>query len=375
MTLEVLAAAEGLASIGAEHARRSERERTLAPEAAAALAASPIPSMLVPEALGGGERNPREMVGALDLIGRGDGSTAWCAMVAATSGLISAYVDQGFAREAFAPPGVSGGVYAPMGRADRDGDGFVVSGRWPFASGCKHATTLMGGAIVQGESGPEVRMMVFPAAVAEIHDTWDVTGLRGTGSHDIEVSELNVPAGHSASLSDDHPHHDGPLYAFPPFGLLALGIAGVALGIARGAIDDLVELAAAKRPGGSMRTLAERSSAQASVARAEALVNSAGAYIGQAIEDAEAEADDVGELSPHYRAELRLAATHAARSAADAVDLMYEAAGGTAIYASSPLERRFRDIHTAKAHMMVSPQSLELAGRIRLGLDTDTSQL
>ncbi len=124
-----------------------------------------------------------------------------------------------------------------------------------------------------------------------------------------------------------------------------------------------------------MRTLAERSSAQALVARAEALVNSAGAYIGQAIEDAEAEADDVGELSPHYRAELRLAATHAARSAADAVDLMYEAAGGTAIYASSPLERRFRDIHTAKAHMMVSPQSLELAGRIRLGLDTDTSQL
>lgn len=375
MTPEVLAAAEGLASIGAEHASRSERERTLAPEVAAALAASPIPSMLVPETLGGGERNPREMVAALDLIARGDGSTAWCAMVAATSGLVSAYLEQGFARDAFAPPGVGGGVYAPMGRADRDGGGFRVSGRWPFASGCKHATTLMGGAIVEGESGPEVRTMVFPAASAKIHDTWDVTGLRGTGSHDIEVSELRVPADHSASLSVDRPRHDGPLYAFPPFGLLALGIAGVALGIATGAIDDLVELAAAKRPGGSKRTLAERPSAQASVARAEALVDSAGAYIGQAIEDAEAEADDMGELSAHYRAKLRLAATHATRSAADAVDLMYEAAGGTAVYARSPLERRFRDVHTAKAPMMVSPASLELAGRIRLGLDTETSQL
>ncbi len=75
------------------------------------------------------------------------------------------------------------------------------------------------------------------------------------------------------------------------------------------------------------------------------------------------------------RAKLRLAATHATRSSADAVDLMYEAGGGTAIYARSPLERRFRDIHTAKAHMMVSPASLELTGRIRLGLETDTSQL
>ncbi len=371
---EVLDAAEGLASIGAEHAGRSESERTLAPDVAEALAASPLPSMLVPASLGGGERSPGEMVAALDLVARGDASTAWCAMVAATSGLVSAYVDEDFARVAFGPPAVGGGVYAPMGRATRDGDEFVLSGRWPFGSGCKHATTLLGGATIEGDDGP-VRAMVFAASAAEIHDTWETTGLRGTGSHDFEVADLRVPAGHSASLSSDRPRHDGPLYAFPPFGLLALGIAGVAMGIAAGAIEDLVELATAKKPGGSKRTLAERSSTQESVARATALVGSARTWVDDAIGKAWDAASESGEIPDVARAKLRLAATHATRSAAEAVDLMYEAGGGTAIYTRSPLERRFRDIHTAKAHMMVSPASLELAGRIRLGLETDTSQL
>jgi alkylation response protein AidB-like acyl-CoA dehydrogenase len=315
------------------------------------------------------------MVAALERIGRSDGSAAWCAMVAATSALVSAYLDPDCAREAFAPPAIGGGVYAPMGRARLEGDEYIVSGRWPFASGCMHATTLLGGAIVATDGAPVMRAMVFPAGEADIHDTWDTIGLRATGSHDIEVSELRVPVGRSASLSDDRPLHDGPLYAFPAFGLLALGIAGVALGIARGAINDLVEMAAAKKPGGSTRTLAGRSGIQVSVSRAEALVASARAYVGQAIEDAEGEVADIGELSPHHRAGLRLAATHATRSATQAVDLMYEAGGGTAIYSRSPLERRFRDIHTAKAHMMVAPASLELVGRIRLGLESDTSQL
>jgi len=371
----ILIAAGNIATLAAQQADRSERERTLAPEVAAELAASPIPSMLVPRALGGGERSPNEMVAALELIGRSDGSAAWCAMVAATSGLLSAYLDPDFARDAFAPPAVGGGVYAPLGRAQLEGDEYVVSGRWPFASGSKHATTLMGGAIVQGAAGPTVRTMVFPAAEATVHETWETTGLRGTGSHDMEVAELRVPVGHSASLSDDRPLHDGPLYAFPPFGLLALGVAGVAIGIANGAVDDLVELAAKKRPGGSKRALAERSAAQASVAQAQALVDSARAYVRETVEEAEEAAGRGGELGVPDRAKLRLAATHATRTAADAVDLMYEAGGGTAIYTRSPLERRFRDIHTAKAHMMVGPASLELVGRIRLGLETDTSQL
>ncbi len=366
-------AARDVAAVAIEHAEVSERACTLAPAVAEALAASPLPSMLVPKALGGGERAPADMLAALEELAVGDGSAAWCAMVAATSGLVAAYVEPEFARNAFSPPAIAGGVYAPMGRAERDGDDYVLSGRWPFTSGSRHATTLMGGAVVDG--GPAVRAMVFPASAATIHETWDVTGLRGTGSHDTEVSGLRVPAGHTAALGVDRPRHDGPLYAFPPFGLLALGIAAVALGIARGAIADLVELATAKRPGGSKRMLAERAPVQADVARAEALVTSGRAFAEHAVGQAWEAAEGDGELGTEERAGLRLAATHATRSAADAVDLMYEAGGGTAIYARSPLQRRFRDVHTATAHMMVSTASLELVGRISLGLKTDTAQL
>ncbi|CAN5246249.1 acyl-CoA dehydrogenase family protein [soil metagenome] len=366
-------AAKALAPLAADHAGDGDRGCTLAAPIVAALRESPIPSMLVPAALGGGERTPGEMVAALEDLAVGDGSAAWCAMVAATSGLISAYVDPVYGCEAFGPPAVAGGVYAPLGRARREGEEFVLSGRWPFASGCMHATTLMGGAIVEGEEG--VRAMVFPADDAEVHETWDVTGLRGTGSHDIEVTDLRVPASHTAVLGSDRPRHEAPLYAFPPFGLLALGIAGVALGIARGSVDELVALATRKKPGGSVRTLAERPRAQAAVAEAEGLVRGGRAQIADAIEAAWGSAQSSGEIDVERRAALRLAATLATRWSVKAVDLMVEAAGGTAIYAKSPLARRFRDVHTAAAHMMVAPASLELVGRIRLGLDTDTTQL
>jgi len=366
-------AAKALAPLAADHAVDGDRECTLAAPVVAALRESPIPSMLVPAALGGGERTPGEMIAALEDLAVGDGSAAWCAMVAATSGLISAYVDPRYAREAFGPPAIAGGVYAPLGRARREGDEFVLSGRWPFASGCMHATTLMGGAIVAGEEG--VRAMVFPADDAEVHETWDVTGLRGTGSHDIEVTDLRVPASHTAVLGSDRPRHEAPLYAFPPFGLLALGIAGVALGIARGSVNELVALATRKKPGGSVRTLAERPRAQAAVAEAEGLVRGGRAQIADAIEAAWGSAQSSGEIDVERRAALRLAATLATRWSVKAVDLMVEAAGGTAIYAKSPLARRFRDVHTAAAHMMVAPASLELVGRIRLGLETDTAQL
>ena len=362
-----------LAALAREHADASEAGRTLVPEVVTALAASPIPSMLVPAALGGGEASPAELVAAMETLARADGSASWCAMIAATSGLIAGYLEPGFAAAAFGPGRIAGGVYAPIGRARVEAGGYVLSGRWPFASGCRHADTLMGGAIVEGEDGP--RLCVFEAAEAEVHDTWDVSGLRGTGSNDIEVSELAVPAGQTARLGVDVPRHAGPLYAFPPFGLLALGIAAVSLGIAAGAIDDLVELAGSKRPAASKRSLAERASTQADVARAEALAASGRAFVDEAIGAAWEAARGSGEIPVAERARLRLAATHATRSAAQAVDLMYEAGGGSAIYARNALQRRFRDVHTATAHMMVSPATLELTGRLRLGLETDVGQL
>jgi alkylation response protein AidB-like acyl-CoA dehydrogenase len=354
-----------------------EAGRRLPLELVHALADAGVFRLCVPRALGGLEAHPRDLVDVLETIATADGSAGWCAMIGATSGVVSGYLPEGVAREIYGtdPRVVTGGVFAPRGTAVPEDGGFRVSGRWPFASGSEHCAWLMGGCLVRDGGPPRARMLVFPAADVRIIDTWHVAGLRGTGSHDMAVDAVLVPAERSVSLMEDRPRASGALYAFPVFGLLALGIAAVALGIARTAIDELVRLAREKSPQGSRRTLAERGVVQAAVAEAEALVRSGRTFVHDAIARAWTAAESAGAIGISERAGLRLAATHATRSAAEATDLMYDAGGGTSVYAASPLQRCFRDVHVATQHVMVGGSTYELTGRLFLGLDTDVSQL
>ncbi|HEX4465660.1 MAG TPA: acyl-CoA dehydrogenase family protein, partial [Solirubrobacteraceae bacterium] len=312
-----------------------------------------------------------------------DGSTAWCSMVASTSSLLGAFLPEADAQLVFDDGrGIAGGVFAPRGRARRSEDGFTVTGRWSFMSGVGHCSWVMGGCLVEGPDGPEtlaggapdVRLMLMPAEHVEVIDTWSVAGLRGTGSHDVEVSAEHVPLERGVSLFSDRPRHDGSLYAFPLFGLLAVGIAAVALGVARGALDELLAVAVAKTPSGAARPLAARATVQASLAQAEASLRGARALLLAESAAAEAEARH-GKISTGARVGLRLAATHATSVAAEVTTQMYRAGGGSAIYESSPLQRRFRDANVATQHMMVAPATWELTGRLLFGLETDTAQL
>lgn len=353
-----------------------EAGRRLPLELVHALADAGVFRLLVPRALGGAEAHPGRLIEVIEAIAAADGSAGWCAMIGATSGVVSAYLPDDVAREIYGDPRlVTGGVFAPFGTAVPEAGGYRVSGRWPFASGSEHCAWLMGGCFVRDGGAPRARMVLFPASDARIVDTWTVAGLRGTGSHDIAVEGLLVPASRSVSLMEDRPRTTGALYAFPVFGLLASGIAAVALGIARAAIDELVRLAGAKTPQGSRRSLAERGVVQAQVAEAEALVRAGRAFLRDAIAEAWHAAEITGAIAPPGRAALRLAATHATTSAARATDLMYNAGGGTSVYATSPLQRCFRDVHAATQHAMVAPSTLELTGRLLLGLETDVSQL
>ncbi|MCG8690891.1 MAG: hypothetical protein MI806_06755, partial [Minwuiales bacterium] len=206
-------------------------------------------------------------------------------------------------------------------------------------------------------------------------DTWQAAGLCGTGSHDMAAADRFVPAERSVSLITDRPRADGPLYTFPVFGLLAMGIAAVTLGIARRSIHELIELAQAKTPTLSRSKLAKRSRVQSDLAEAEAMLRSARAFLFEATAAAWDSASSAGEIPLEERTDLRLAASHAVRAAAGAVDLMYNAGGGSAVFRTSPLQRCFRDVHVATQHMMVSPPTFELTGRLLLGLDTDTAML
>jgi alkylation response protein AidB-like acyl-CoA dehydrogenase len=366
-------------------AEETERGRRLAPELVQALAAGGVFRMCVPRAFGGGEVDPWTMVRTIETLAEADGAAGWSAMIGATSGVTSAYLPDDAAREIYGsdPETVTGGAFAPLGKATVVAGGFRLTGRWPFASGCEHCAWLMGGSIVLDGGKPRLlpggtpdnRLMLLPAAEVRILDTWDVSGLRGTGSHDIAIEDRFVPAARSVSLITDRPRAPGPLYAFPVFGLLALGIASVALGIARRAVDELIGLAGGKTPQGSRRVLAERPVIQTQVAEAEATLGGARAFLCETVNAAWERAQAAGKIDVRQRGRLRLAATQATLASARAVDLMYTAGGGTAVYASSPLQRCFRDVHVATQHTLIAPATLELAGRILLGLETDTSML
>ncbi|MET0926191.1 MAG: acyl-CoA dehydrogenase family protein [Solirubrobacterales bacterium] len=379
-----LEAALELAPRAAELAPEAERERRVGAAFSSELAAAGLYRACVPASLGGGEAPPRELLGAIEALATGDGAAGWCVAVCATAGMLAAYLEPERAAEVYGnPDAVAGGVFAPSGRASADGDKLTVSGRWRFASNVANCDWLMGGCVVHDgerprslERGrPDVRLMLMPAAAVEVIDTWSVSGLRATGSHDIAVDGLELPAARSASLITDSPREPGPLYAFPPFGLLAAAIAAVALGIARGALDDLGALAGAKTPTLSTRKLAERAATQSGLARAEATLGGSRALLLETVDRAWDAARAGGAIPIDLRARLRLAATHAVESSADAVDRAWSLAGGSAIYETGPLERRFRDVHAATQHMLVAPPTWELTGRSLLGLELDASQL
>jgi alkylation response protein AidB-like acyl-CoA dehydrogenase len=352
------AAARDLAPMAREAALEAERERRLPAPLVAAISDAGLFRMLVPRELGGGEATPAQLIESVEALANGDGAAGWCLAVASTSGMIAAYLPEAQAAEVYGDPqGIAGGVFAPKGRAVENADGLLASGRWPFSSGCEHCDWLMGGCLIERddevlklESGaPDIRLLLFPAREVTIHDSWNVAGLRGTGSHDIEINERLCPPERSVSLLSDSPREGGPLYAFPVFGLLALSIAAVGLGIARAAIEELVAVAAVRV---AARALIDRN-------------------VGVAWEAAV----DGGEVSVAMRAGLRLAATHGIGAARDVTDAMYELGGGSAIYDTNPLQRHLRDVHVATQHMLVAPSTWELAGRSLLGQPLDATQL
>jgi alkylation response protein AidB-like acyl-CoA dehydrogenase len=376
--------AEALLETVAARAPDTEQQRRLPADLAAELAQAGLFRMLVPKSLGGAEVDVATLFGALEQLGRADAATGWCVMIGGTTALISAWLPEEHAREIWADPNViTGGVFAPMGRAAVDGDDYVVSGRWAWGSGSANCSWLLGGAVIM-ESGemrrlpngaPDHRMMVMRRDQVELIDTWDALGMRGTGSGDLAAKDVRVPQGRSVSFITDTPREAGPLYRFAPFGLLALGIAAVASGNALGALDDLKALAVAKKGQGSSRSLAERGVVQADYAAAHADLDAARALVHAEIASAWDRVIAGDALDLPARARLRLAATRLTQVSARVAAKMHELAGGTSVYASHPLNRRFRDAHVATQHVMVAPPTLELAGRVLLGLPVDASML
>ncbi|MFY9825754.1 MAG: acyl-CoA dehydrogenase family protein [Thermoanaerobaculia bacterium] len=356
------AAARALAPQIRERAAQIEAARALPQDLLQSLAAAGLFQMWVARAAGGHETDPLTNLRVIEELSRADAAVGWVVMIATgTSLYASARLAPEVAREIYGrdPADFSCGFVPPCGRAVEVPGGYRVSGRWYFGSGCRHAAWLMapcwlGDEPAGGESTPPWRTFVVPARDCEILDTWNALGMRGTGSHDYTATDLFVPHERSFSLLDP-PLQPGPLYAHT--GLFLLNMAGVPLGLARGALDSFAERAHSRGEG---KGLAEMAQAQALVEAARAFIYGVTGELWETLSAGRG-------LPVELRARYRLALTHSFTAATQAIDLLYQASGIGAIAAGSPIERAFRDAHTMAHHRSVCAPTYSWIGKMLLG--------
>jgi indole-3-acetate monooxygenase len=361
-----------------------ERERKLPSDLVAAMGNAGLFSLWLARAFGGPELNITEYARVIETLSRADGSVGWCAMIAAAYSRFSGFLPADVVRNIFRDDHtIVAGTIGPVGKASPTQGGFRLSGRWSYGSFIHHSRWLVGGAIVFDANGPQrdaagrpdIRYFFFPTTAAEIIDTWHVSGLRGTGSHDYQVNDLFVPDDFVIPVLDQKPLQPGALYSTPLITVFAACIGCVAIGIARGAIDAFVALAENKTPLGSSVLLRDKPSAQIDLARAEALLRAGRAYLFAAVEELWGEAASGRPSSLRQRALVRVATAQATAMSAQAVDLLYNASGGSALFETNPLERCFRDVHATTQHIAASGSNFETGGRVLFGLEPGTFAL
>ncbi len=374
--------ARALVPLLTEAAPRIESRRELPADVLAAMHGEGLFRLALPRFLGGAQLPLAELAQVAEIIATGDASVAWCLGQGTGCAMSAAYLERERARQVFGPAGavLAWGAGA-QGRAVACDGGYRVSGRWGFASGGKHASWLGGHCKVhEADGSPRLdrhgnhvnRTALFPRAAAEIADDWYVMGLKGTRSEGYRVEDLFVEDG--LTLDRESPAEcrvDATLYRFSTTNVYASVFSGVALGIARAMLDELLDLARHKVPRGA-GAMRDSPVIQSRLAQLEAKLGAARAYQQQVLHEVWREVDTSGELSMQVRARLRLATTHAINEATDVCEQVYRLAGATAIFESQPFERRFRDAHAVSQQVQARHTNFETVGRIMLGLEVDT---
>lgn len=375
---DIVAVAIRLAPAVRAASGEAEQTRQTPPALAAAITKAGIYQMYLPRSMGGPETPPLTAFRVVEELSKADGSVGWCAMIATAISLNAGRLPVEVGRELAGTPA----DYRGAGSARVGGNawpvegGYRVKGRWNFASGIQNANWLYCTCVMMDGDTPRVtvagapmlRAVWVPREQVTIVDTWLVMGMRGTGSQDFTVDDVFVPADRGC-LPDAPPCETGPLFNQRAWYVtLWTPSAANALGIARGAIDSLAEIATTEASTLSTQLLRDRPMVQARIGEAEAIVNAARAYVF----------DTVGRLwdtlcagkepSDREIAQARLALVHAMHESVRAVDKVFHAAGTNAIYTRLPLERAFRDVHVAMQHGAALPVYFEAAGKLLMGL-------
>jgi alkylation response protein AidB-like acyl-CoA dehydrogenase len=366
---DVFEAAHALAPAIARRAPEIEAARRIPGDLVEALIDAGCFRLLVPRSHGGIGADLPSALPVLEALARADGSVGWTVMIGAGAWCDLAALPRASFDALFPTPRhfIVAGAFNPTGSIEAVDGGYRVTGRWGFASGCEHAAWMWGNCVEGVVDGvPKLRLAVFAPDDVVIEDTWHVSGLCGTGSHHFSVRDLFVPADRTARMLVDAPSLDEPFVRIPPPSVLSLAISAVAIGIAQGALDDVLALATEKMPLLAPTALAGNPRFRYELATAETELRAARRLVDDEARSAWTTATAGDEITLEARARIR-AATTWSTARASVVDFAYRAGGGTSLYADCPLQRRLRDVHALAQHFLVRDDTLTSAGAVFAG--------
>jgi indole-3-acetate monooxygenase len=379
----VISRAEAVRTAVAAASNEIESTRRLPPALLDRLHEAGLFRLLLPRSSNGIETDPVTFFHVIETIARDDGSTAWCLSQAGGCAMAAAYLDLPVAHAIFGndPRAVVAWGPGPKVKAVECDGGYRVTGVWSFNSGGRHASWL--GAhcpIYRSDGSPRLddgghqqeRTMLVRTEDVAWTDIWNTVGLRGTASDQFALDDCFVRSDHSITRQFDREcRESGPLYRMGSGTCYQVGFAGVACGIARGALDNFVDIARNKVARGSKSPLRDNAVVQSNLAQAEVNLRAARGFVLQSMADTWKHLAAGATITVEQRITIRMAATHAIHKAREAVDFTYNAAGATAIFENHPLERRFRDIHTVTQQLQGQLRHFETVGAWIMGADTD----
>jgi alkylation response protein AidB-like acyl-CoA dehydrogenase len=377
----LLSAVRDIEPIIRQHAPEAERERRLAAPVAEAMHQAGLYRLWRPKAFGGFELDPVSGLRIIEAVSRIDSAAGWNLQIAVAHDMFAPWFSDQAAQEIFHSDAIPVGAFNPARKAVPVAGGYRISGRTAFVSGAHHATAFIGFAHVyegnrprlDADGMPETRLIAVPASEANIVDNWNTMGMRGSGSHDVEMQDAFIPEHWAAPwgpLAKPGSAYEGPLYRLTVWPAIAALVAP-ALGITRAAIDDAIGLVINKTPAFGAKTLKTNAVVQSQLARAEAKLGAGRAFFFGTFEEAWLDAVAGRPISVALKGRMQLAMTHAVLECAKAVSLIHEIAGASGIREEYPFERHFRDIHVITQHGFLNASKLESIGQILLGLDPD----
>ncbi len=370
---------QGLAPVIRSRAAEIEASRRVPPDLVEALRSLGVFRVFVPQSHGGLELDLPAALEILGALSRIDGSVGWTAVIAAGCDIFAPWLPRETYDQVYqnGPDVIIAGSAQPVGTAEAASGGWRINGRWPFASGCQHADWMFGLCVMiedgkplpgpAGESGPPlIRGVFLPARDWQIEDTWYVAGLKGTGSHHIALRDAIAPAANFFDLANGRPCLPGPLYQ-AVLQFLPLMHGASSLGMAEGALDELAELAKTGRKQlQAALPMKDSETFQAELGRIEAELRA-----GRALLELQAASHWRHALAGPLKDEALLTqatqtAIWLATTCVRAADACFALAGSSALYESSPLQRRLRDLHVAAQHGAAQQRHYVKAGKLLL---------